>query len=245
MIVSFIYRDFMISNRFIKSGLIVASVVLIAACKHDPDVSALPVDPEPPTPTVGCDPDTVYFTNDVLPLLQSSCAMSGCHDINTAREGVILTDYNRIIITGRVKPGNASGSKIYEAITEGGEERMPPPPAAAFTTDQKALIAKWINQGAKNNACVDSNCDSLNVTFSGTVMPIIQTNCAGCHSGSSPSGGISLTGYTGVETIASTGQLMGTIKHLTGYPAMPPSGQLTDCQIAQINKWITNGKPNN
>jgi len=77
------------------------------------------------------------------------------------------------------------------------------------------------------------------------VMPIIQTNCAGCHSGGSPNGGIKLTTYAEIETVAATGQLLGTIRHLTGYPAMPPTGQLTDCQISQINKWITNGKPNN
>lgn len=228
------------------AGYLMAMVLLaFTACKHDPDLSAFPDNPEPPIPVAGCDPDTVYFVNTVLPLLQSSCAMSGCHDAATAQEGVILTDYNRIIITGDVKPGNAADSKIFEVLGEDGEDRMPPAPANAFTAEQKALIAKWINQGARNNACTESACDTLAVTFSGTVMPIIQTNCAGCHSGGSPNGGIKLTNYAEIETVAATGQLLGTIRHLTGYPAMPPTGQLTDCQISQINKWITNGKPNN
>ncbi|OFY28139.1 MAG: hypothetical protein A2X09_00915 [Bacteroidetes bacterium GWF2_43_11] len=220
-------------------------ILLLASCKHDPDLSALPVNPDPPVPTVGCDPDSVYFANTVFPLIQSSCAMSGCHDAATAREGVVLTDYYRIMITGEVNPGNAGDSKIYEVLSGGGEERMPPSPAQPLTTDQKALIAKWINQGAQNNACTETNCDTLNVTFAGTIMPMIQTNCTGCHSGASPGGGIFLTNYAQVETIATTGQLMGVVKHLTGYQPMPPSGQLSDCQIAQLNKWIANGKPNN
>ncbi|MDD2963960.1 MAG: c-type cytochrome [Bacteroidales bacterium] len=220
-------------------------LLIAAACKHDPDLTAIPDDPQPPVPTAGCDPDTVYFVNTVLPLLQSSCAMSGCHDAATARDGVILTDYNRIMITGDVKPGNASDSKIYEVLSDDGDDRMPPPPAAPLSAEQKALLAKWINQGALNNACTDTNCDTLNVTFSATVMPIIEANCMGCHSGAAPNGGIRLTNYTEVETIASTGQLIGSITHASGYAAMPPSGQLSDCQISQLKKWIANGKPNN
>lgn len=220
-------------------------ILQLASCKHDPDLSVLPVNPDPPEPTIGCDPDSVYFVNTVFPLIQSSCAMSGCHDATTANEGVMLTDYYRIMITGEVNPGNAGDSKIYEVLNEDGEDRMPPPPAQPLSADQKAIIAKWINQGAHNNACTETTCDTLNVTFSGTIMPIVQTNCTGCHSGASPGGGINLTGYSGVEAIASTGQLLGVVKHLAGYRPMPPSGQLSDCQISQINKWITNGKPNN
>ena len=35
-----------------------------------------------------CDPNTVYFTNTILPLLQSRCAQPGCHAQADMQDGV-------------------------------------------------------------------------------------------------------------------------------------------------------------
>jgi hypothetical protein len=196
---------------------------------------------------IPCDPDTIYFQNTILPLLQSSCGVIGCHDPGTATERVILTDYNNIINTGDVEPFNPRESKLYKVmIEEDPEDIMPPPPRSPLTAEQKAAVFNWISQGALNNYCDEEECDTLNVTFSGTAWPIVQNHCFGCHSGGNPSGGISIENYTDLVAIANNGSLMGTIKHESGYSAMPKNGmQLSDCKITQIQKWIDDGTPNN
>lgn len=148
-----------------------------------------------------CNPDTVYFQNTVLPLLQSSCGVTGCHDPATASDGVILTSYLYVIQTAGIDPFQPEESEIWEVITEDDpDKRMPPPPGPSLTDDQKNIIYDWIAQGALNNYCDQEPCDSLNVSFSQTVWPVIQNKCLGCHSSGSPSGNVGLTGHTEVAS---------------------------------------------
>lgn len=230
-----------------KFSPLVFILILLAtgyqACKHDPDEI---VDPDDPHTGIPCDPDTVYFENDILPLLQSSCGMSGCHDPGTAQDDVILTNYADIIATGDVEPGDPQDSDLYEVITEDDpDKRMPPPPQSPLTAAQIQMIYTWVQQGAQNNYCDQEDCDTVNVTFSGTVMPVIQNNCTGCHSGATPGGGITLETHSDIVTVADNGRLMGSITHSAGFSPMPQNGdKLSDCTIAQIQKWIDNGTPN-
>jgi hypothetical protein len=90
-----------------------------------------------------------------------------------------------------------------------------------------------------NNAC-----DTTNVTYSGTIAPLLNNNCTVCHSGSVTSGGILLTNYTSVQTVASSGMLMNALKG-SGVPLMPISGSLSACKITQFQIWIRNGMLNN
>jgi hypothetical protein len=196
-----------------------------------------------------CDPDTVYFQNTVLPLIATGCAVSGCHDATTRKHGVQLTDYTSIMQTGGVYAGNPNGSKLYTILSSGGGDKddniMPPYPRAPFTTTQKNIVKNWILQGAKNNFC-DSGCDTTNVTFSGSVFPMIESYCLNCHNGSSPGGGIYLRNYNELVAVANNGKLMGSIRHDQGYSPMPKNGnKLSDCQISTFNIWIKNGTPNN
>lgn len=222
-------------------GLILFLLIL-ASCKHEIPVQVIE------SPVTGgeqtCSADTVYFQNKVLPLINSSCAMSGCHDAITHKDGVNLTTYGNIMATGGVRPGNPANSKLYKVLNETGGDRMPPPPAAAFTQAQKDVIYKWIQQGAKNNACND--CDTSVFTYSGAVAPLMNTYCKGCHNPSSPGGGIDVSTYAGVRSIALNGKLIGSIKHQVGFIAMPQgSTKLSDCKTEQVQKWVTAGSPNN
>lgn len=230
---------------FLTSIMLLLGVVFLSACKHSPTDIPNPGSDTSLT-TSGCHPDTVYFVNTILPLLRSGCAMSGCHDAASHKEGVIMTDYQNIISTGKVKPGKPADSKLYEVLIKTDEDRMPPPPRAPFTSEQIAQVRRWIEQGAKNNACTETQCDSVNVSFASHVFPIVQNQCMGCHSGANPSGGILLTNFQQIAAVATTNnKLLGTIKHLPGYSAMPPSGKLDACSIAKIAKWISDGTPNN
>jgi mono/diheme cytochrome c family protein len=212
------------------------------ACRHEPDY----LTNSGVITTSSCSPDTVYFVNDLQPLLQSNCDISGCHDGTSSEEAGPLTDYSSVISTGGVKPYRPSDSKLYTSVTGGGEEKMPPSPQTPLTQDQINMISKWIDQGAFNNFCIDANCDSINVTYSGTIWPIIQNKCTGCHSGATPGGNILLGNFDQVKATAVNGKLMGSIIHAAGFKPMPQNGnKLSDCNIAQIRKWITDGTPNN
>lgn len=86
------------------------------SCKHE-----IPIVPG------GTGNTSVCFSQDVLPVFQSNCSRSGCHNATTAADGYVLDSYANIIRRGIV-PGDAGRSKIYEAITDNGPDRMPPAP---------------------------------------------------------------------------------------------------------------------
>jgi len=195
----------------------------------------------PSTPAVvTCSPDTVYFNQAILPLITSNCAMSGCHDAISHKEGVILTDYTHIRAYSSTT--NPTGSTLYRSIVTGYM-----PPKGPLTSTQMASILKWMQQGAKNNSCVASgNCVATNVSFANTVLPTLRTNCTGCHSGTTPSAGIDLNSYATVKVQAANGKLVGSISHAAGYIAMPSATvSISACEISQIKAWVTEGTLNN
>lgn len=198
-------------------------------------------------------PDTTCFVQDVLPIFQSSCATTGCHDAITHAEGYRFTSYATITQNPEsVVPFNPNESKVYKVITEDeADDRMPPPPNNPLTAEQIAVIRKWILEGAINSDCPDLNCDTLNtISFSNQVLPIIQTNCTGCHSSVTTNGGITLENYSDVYNVSTslvngTPLLVGTIRRMNGFIAMPPSTVLDECTIRTIELWIDQGISDN
>jgi hypothetical protein len=217
-------------------ALALMSVFALQYCTHKDEIETItPVEKD-----YNCDPNTVYYVNQIQPLLNSSCAYSGCHDAITHKDGVDLSTYDKVMNTGEVEAGNPKDSELYEEIEEG---EMPPNGSMALT--QQQLIYKWILQGAKNNECV-SPCDTSNVTFAQTIKPILDNNCVGCHGGTAPQGGISLHNYSAVRVEALNGRLLGSVNHQTGYYPMPKdAAKLSDCNINQIKIWIDEGIQNN
>ncbi len=210
-------------------------------CQHE---TVIPDSYKVPEQSTHCDSDTIYFVNDVLPLLMSSCATTGCHDDQTAEHGVRLTSYSSIIQTGEVKPFKPNDSELYEVLFENGDDLMPPPPMAAFSDEKKEIIKNWILQGARNNECIE-DCDILIVSFASDIAPIISTSCLSCHGSVFPNGGVSLTNYSEIATLANSGKLLDVLKAQNGAPLMPPSSALNNCKMNKITKWIEDGTPNN
>lgn len=86
--------------------------------------------------------------------------------------------------------------------------------------------------------------DTTDITYTNTIAPIISASCTVCHSGSSPSGGISLDTYTSVKNVALTGKLYGSVSWDGTASQMPKGGsKLSDCSIAKIKKWIDSNYP--
>jgi hypothetical protein len=220
--------------------IIIALLFLIlSGCKHE---STVPLANLASDSThykgVGCNKDTVYFYNTIGPLIITGCAsMSGCHSGNGG-EASSLTNYSNIM--RYVTPGNPNSSRLYTVLGSS----MPRKPYALFTTTQKALVSTWIQQGAKNNGCIDTSCDTTTVTYSGTLATIFSTNCIVCHSASSTST-TKLDSYTGVKAAVTAGRILGAIQHLSGYLPMPQGSSLSVCNINKIKAWIHKGSLNN
>lgn len=235
---------------FLLAGLF---ILMLPACEHD-TVNPVSLNPEdtiniPMDTLVPCDPNVVYFEKDLLPILKSNCAKSGCHDVLSHQEGIILDNYQNVMASGIVKAFDVNDSELYGVITETDPDKvMPEPPNQRLTPDQIALIAQWIEQGAKNETCdADAGiCDTIGVSYSGFVAPLLSTYCVGCHSGSVPSGNIVLNLHAGVKTVALNGKLLGAISWSNGFQPMPKgSNKLPDCTIDKIKAWISDGAPNN
>ena len=240
-----------------KYFLILVTTFLLAilfSCTHEPIWS--PDDPNNPDNqpvdmesvdfvinTKACDPGVVYFDNQILPIFISNCAISGCHDAQSAEEGVVLTNYNNIM--KKITPGNPNNSEYYTVLNKTGEELMPRNPSTgrgySLPADQINLIKTWINQGAKNNYCDD--CDTTMYTYSGTIKAIIDQNCAtssGCHGNGSQYG--AFTTYAGLKSRVDNQLIQ---KRAIVNQDMPPAGSMPDCELLLIKNWIDAGAQNN
>lgn len=93
-------------------------------------------------------------------------------------------------------------------------------------------------------------CDvpSETITYAGVISPIFEANCRRCHGTTvynTLGGGYNFSDYQGIKGYSSE-RILGCIKHLPNFPAMPQDGgKLSDCDIARIQRWIDAGKPNN
>lgn len=229
-------------------GLLVLSVSTITmfnACVHQPYVR-----PVATNDTTGNNnnnnngTDTgLCFQRDILPIFVSNCAKSGCHDAASHEDGYVLDNYANIIRRG-ITPGRPGNSKIWESVAEEtGDDRMPKN-APALTALQLSLLNRWITEGAKDSGACSGGCDTTKFTYGGTIAPMMQKYCIGCHNSATAPGG-NFNDYNTVKNAAVTGRLIGNISRLPGYSAMPPAMALSECQITQMKKWVAAGALNN
>lgn len=221
-------------------------------CKHEPLQGTLPS----LTDTTGsgggggggggnvneipCNPDTVYFANQILPLFIAHCGP--CHSTShDSTKDVVLTDYWSIINSADVEAFDPSHGKVIEVMTDNDPDDMMPPPYSGIqpmSSQNINLIIQWINQGALNNHC--DECDTSNVSYS-MVQPVFSSMCVSCHNGNHSSG-INFNTYANAVAAVATGKVIPAIER-TGPKPMPPGGPLTDCQLTKIKAWIAAGTP--
>lgn len=108
---------------------LLAVLPILNSCKHD----GTPADQLP----------QINFTEQVLPIFQNSCAISGCHNANGSESHYVFNDYAGIMQA--IVPGNADKSKAYKSITSALQLM---PPNSALSTSQRTTIWLWIEQGA-------------------------------------------------------------------------------------------------
>jgi hypothetical protein len=80
------------------------------------------------------------------------------------------------------------------------------------------------------------------ISFSAQVLPLIQSNCTGCHNVGNGTGYL-LTNHSNIS--ASANAILGSM-HADGYQLMPQGGPaLPDSLILKVACWIDQGKKNN
>lgn len=187
---------------------------------------------------------SVCFSENILPIFISKCSMSGCHESGSTRRGDFTT-YEGIMT--KVDAGHPLRSEIYTKI-DGNNPSMPKKGYTPLTAQEIYYIKAWISMGALNPSNCITVCDTTSFKFAEDIQPIMNTWCVGCHStsGASASGNVDLSSYSGVVNAIANNQLMGAIKHSSGFNPMPQGGnQLSNCQISKIQSWISSGYPNN
>jgi hypothetical protein len=91
-----------------------------------------------------------------------------------------------------------------------------------------------------------ANCDSLNVSYSKTIAPIMSDNCNSCHSSILANGNVITDNYKDLDSVARSGQLWKAVNWEPGVVPMPNGGsKLSSCNLAKIKNWINSGSPNN
>lgn len=119
-------------------GLFVALAWMTAGCYKDVILPETVADPDGP-------PQAVSFKNQLEPLLNSKCALSGCH-VSGAHKPYMTTgsSYLQIVNGGFVNTGIPKESILYKMIN--GEMRE----YISSATDRQ-IVYDWIRNGAPNN----------------------------------------------------------------------------------------------
>nr|MBS0036641.1 hypothetical protein [Saprospiraceae bacterium] len=218
-------------------------VLILFGCNSDSDPDPDTPDPGEYTLSEDCSQDTVYFVNDIRPILISYCATSGCHDPVTSEGDMIVVNYNSLMNSNKIVRGNPMESQLYQRITSSSPDlQMPPPGEVPLNTRQIDLIETWIAQGARNNECI-GECETENLNYNDHIAVIIKDYCGGCHGGNDPEGGLFLENYFQVRAVGMDGRLLGTIRAQQGHIPMPFYGSMTDCEVDQIAAWVFNDMP--
>ncbi len=232
----------------ISSFFLYTFFCVLVSCKHEPG-KVIPKEPIAPLPD--CDSTVIKFTTDVMPYVNSTCAVPGCHDNKGPAAYIDLTSYDAIMnATVRgvkiVKPGDPLNSKFCRVLYLLDLIPMAPPFNYQLSNKAKENLVKWVQQGAKNNEPCVTKVDTTQFKYRTTIAPLMSKYCIGCHFGSYNSGDVLLTKYAEVKDVVDDKKLFEVISGADGFSKMP-TGVVTMQQneIIQIRKWIEAGAPNN
>jgi hypothetical protein len=94
-------------------------------------------------------PTNVSLKNDVQPIFDRDCSMSGCHDAIPSHDPSLVQEkaYQDLTSGGYVNTADPANSVLYLSVNGGGMPAGRPP----LSENDKKLILAWITEGAKNN----------------------------------------------------------------------------------------------
>ena len=125
-------------KRLFYTGIIFVMSISFTGCYKDVIFPEAAIDPDGP-------PQLVSFKMDIAPMLNSKCALSGCH-VSGAHKPYLPSDvsYQQMVNGGFVNTILPKESTVYKMIN--GEMREYIPAAA-----DRQKVYDWIRNGALNN----------------------------------------------------------------------------------------------
>jgi hypothetical protein len=93
---------------------------------------------------------TVGFSSDIVPLLTTNCAKSGCHNGTISPDLTAANAYNSLVNGNFVSTSTPANSLVYLWLT-GKESATMPLGASNNPSNINGYILAWITQGAENN----------------------------------------------------------------------------------------------
>jgi hypothetical protein len=108
------------------------------------------------------------------------------------------------------------------------------------------IMVFFIPPGCKNYNKEDlyPACDTVQIGYAEDILPIFSANCIPCHSTTNAFGSIILATLEDARIPAENGLLLKAVTHDPGVVPMPKGGgQLSDCEISKISRWINLGEP--
>lgn len=137
---------------------------------------------------------------------------------------------------------------VFSAMIVSCDNFSGPQPRSTTTTGGNSGNNNGGNTGGNNNGGntggMTVSCDTAGVTFSKNVLPVLEANCAGCHSGGAPTAGVNLSNYQGVKRVVDAGRFPNVLTGAEGAAQMPPGSRLNACDIAKIQAWARKGAAN-
>lgn len=118
--------------------MLVGTLITLDSCYYDDPPEALPFD---------C--GEVSFSTHIVPILEASCATSGCHDGSRVPDLRANVSWNKLVSGGYVNlsvPEESTFFKTVEYI-----ENPMPPGGIQLSELNRELILCWISEGALND----------------------------------------------------------------------------------------------
>jgi len=116
-------------------------------------------------------------------------------------------------------------------------------PFVTIVTISLAVLSCYYDNEEALYPTLAGTCDTLNISFSKTIAPMLANNCLSCHSNTTAAvagGNVKLQDYADVKLKAAA--VAGSIKHTGPYSPMPKNGgMLSACLITQFDKWVAGG----
>ena len=194
---------------------------------------------------------THSYDTDIKQLIDSGCAISGCHDGNGGAPGN-YTSYQGI---ENILNNGLFTTRVFD-LKDNPDIGMPPDYAESFggfnnyTEEQLNILMTWVSEGFPESAV------AVSATYNESVKLVIDNTCAyaGCHNGSPGVPGNYMT-YEGLRFDLENGDFMERVVDLVDDPVigMPPDravnfggpADLTPEEFELILCWIENGYPEN
>ena len=102
------------------------------------------------------------------------------------------------------------------------------------------LFSGCENNVEENSEDNPADCTEVETYYTENVAPILESNCTGCHSGPTPTAGLSLDSYSNVRAAIKTGDVLDRVNRNSGDGGFMPNGgtKLSDTNLEILQTFF-------